>query len=60
MKPQRTQRITLRSLKDYHIKDITEKIINCCIEFHSSLVPVLLLDKYEEAKEPESWTVDQF
>ena len=34
MKPQRPQRNTLRTLKEYPFKDITEKIISCAIEVH--------------------------
>ena len=52
-KPQRTQRNTLRTLKEYPFKDITEKIISCAIEVHSSLGPGLLENLYEEAMEHE-------
>ncbi len=31
MKPQRPQRNTLRTLKEYPLKEITEKIISCVI-----------------------------
>ncbi len=53
MKPQRPQRNTLRTLKEYSFKDITEKIISCAIEVHSSLGPGLLENLYEEAMEHE-------
>ena len=53
MKPQRPQRNTLRTLKEYPFKDITEKIISCAIEVHSSLGPGLLENLYEEALEHE-------
>ena len=53
MKPQRPQRYTLRTLKEYPFKDITEKIISCAIEVHSSLGPGLLENLYEEAMEHE-------
>ncbi len=46
MKPQRPQRKTLRTLKEYTFKDITEKIISCAIEVHSSLGPGLLENLY--------------
>jgi hypothetical protein len=51
MKPQRPQRNTLRTLKEYPFKDITEKIISCAIEVHASLGPGLLENLYEEALE---------
>ena len=53
MKPQRPQRNTLRTPKEYPLKDITEKIISCAIEVHSSLGPGLLGNLYEEAMEHE-------
>ena len=53
MKPQRTQRNTLRTVKEYPFKDITEKIISCAIEVHSLLGPGLLENLYEEAMEHE-------
>ncbi len=59
MKPQRPQRNTLSppeagaTLKEYPFKDITEKIISCAIEVHSSLGPGLLENLYEEAMEHE-------
>jgi GxxExxY protein len=53
MKPQRLQRNTLRTLKEYPFKDITEKIISCAIEVHSLLGPGLLENLYEEAMEHE-------
>jgi len=53
MKPQRPQRNTLRTLKEYPLKDITEKIISCAIKVHSALGPGLLEKLYEEAMEHE-------
>ena len=53
MKPQRPQRNTLRTLKEYPFKDNTEKIISCAIEVHSLLGPGLLENLYEEAMEHE-------
>ena len=61
MKPSRTslrdrqnpQRNTLRTLKEYLFKDITQKIISCAIEIHSLLGPGLLENLYEEAMEHE-------
>ena len=48
-KPQRPQRNTLSTLKEYPFKEITEKIISCALEIHSSLGPSLLENLYEEA-----------
>ncbi len=42
MKPQSTQRNTLRPLKEYPFKEITEEIIYCALEIHSSRVFILL------------------
>ena len=53
MKPQRPQRNALRTLNEYPLKDITEKIISCAIEVHSSLGPGLFENLYEEAIEHE-------
>ena len=53
MKPQRPQRNTLRTLKEYPFKDITEKIISCAIENHSLLGPGLLENLYEVGMEHE-------
>jgi len=39
----------LRNTLNYPFKDITEKIISCAIEVHSSLGPGLLESIYEEA-----------
>ena len=50
---QSPQRNALRTLKEYPFKDITEKIISCAMEVHSSLGPVLLENLYEEAMEHE-------
>ena len=49
MKPQRPQRNTLCASKEFHLKDITELIISCAIEVHSTLGPGLLESVYEEA-----------
>ena len=56
MKPQRPQRNTLRTLKEYPFKDITEKIISCALEIHSYR-SVADLSKGREYK---SWTSNQF
>ena len=53
MKPQRPQRNTLSTPKEYLFKEITEKIISCALEIHSSLGPGLLENLYEEAMEHE-------
>ncbi len=39
MKTQRPQRNTLCTQKEFSLKDITERIISCVIEVHSSLGP---------------------
>jgi GxxExxY protein len=49
MKPQRAQRNTLCTQKEFPLKDITERIISCAIEVHSTLGPGLLESVYEEA-----------
>ena len=49
MKPQRAQRKTLSSPQEFPLKEITEKIISCAIEVHSTLGPGLLESVYEEA-----------
>lgn len=49
MKPQSTQRKTLCSPEEYPLKDVTERIISCAIEVHSTLGPGLLESLYEEA-----------
>ena len=38
MKPQRPQRNTLRTLKEYPFKDITEKIISYALKIHIAQV----------------------
>jgi GxxExxY protein len=53
MKPQSPQRYTLRTLKEYPFKNITEKIISCAMEVHSLLGPGLLENLYEVALEHE-------
>ncbi len=54
MKPQRPQRNTLRTHKECLFKDITEKIISCAIEVHSSSKSVDL----SESRKSQSWSVD--
>jgi GxxExxY protein len=49
MKPQRPQRNTLCTQKEFPLKDIKERIISCSIEVHSILGPGLLENVYEEA-----------
>ncbi len=46
MKPQRN---ALCTLKEFPLKDITERIISSAIEVHSTLGPGLLENVYEEA-----------
>ncbi len=66
MKPQSTQRQTLRTLKEYPLRDITEKIISCAIEVHSLPGPGLLEYSYcpdahlPENRKSKSRIVDQF
>jgi len=49
MEPQSTQRNSLRTQKDFPLKDVTEKIISCAMEVHSTIGPGLLESIYEEA-----------
>ena len=49
MKPQRARRNTLCTQKEFPLKDVTERIISCAIEVHSTLGPGLLESVYEEA-----------
>ena len=49
MKPQRAQSFSLCSPNEFPLKDITEKIISCALEVHSTLGPGLLESVYEEA-----------
>jgi GxxExxY protein len=49
MKPQRSRSFPLCTQKEFPLKDITEKIIACTIEVHSTLGPGLLESVYEEA-----------
>ena len=49
MKPQSSQRNPLCSPKEFPLKEITEKIISCALEVHSTLGPGLLESVYEEA-----------
>jgi len=39
----------MRDQRTYPLKEITEKIIGCCIEVHTALGPGLLESVYEEA-----------
>jgi len=41
--------VVASSSKDYPLKDVTERIISCAIEVHSTLGPGLLESVYEEA-----------
>ena len=47
--PSGTLRKPLCSQKDFPLKDITQQIISCAIEVHSTLGPGLLESVYEEA-----------
>jgi GxxExxY protein len=49
MKPQSAQRHPLCSPQEFLFKEITEKIISCALEVHSTLGPGLLESVYEEA-----------
>ena len=49
MKPQRPLRDTLCSQKEFPLSDITEQILSCAMEVHSTLGPGLLENIYEEA-----------
>jgi len=49
MKPQKPQSNTLCTPKEFPLKDITEKVISCAIEVHSTLGPGLLENVYESA-----------
>jgi len=49
MKPQRSQRNSLCSPKEFPLKEITQRIISCALEVHSTLGPGLLESVYEEA-----------
>ena len=49
MKPLSAQRKTLCSPGEYPLKDVTERIISCAIEVHSTLGPGLLESLYQEA-----------
>ena len=49
MKPQRSRSFSLGAQKEFPLSDITEKIIACAIEVHSTLGPGLLESVYEEA-----------
>ena len=49
MKPQSTLRNSLSSPKEFPLRDITERIISCAMEVHSTLGPGLLENIYEEA-----------
>ena len=49
MKPQSAQRHPLCSPQEFPFKEITERIISCALEVHSTLGPGLLESVYEEA-----------
>ena len=49
MKPQRAQSFSLCSPNEFPLKEITEKVISCSIEVHSTLGPGLLENVYGEA-----------
>jgi GxxExxY protein len=49
MEPQSTQRGSQSSQKEFPLKDVTERIISCAMEVHSTLGPGLLESIYEEA-----------
>ena len=49
MEPQSTPRNTLCTQNDFPLKDITETIISCAMEVHSTIGPGLLESIYEEA-----------
>jgi len=53
MEPQRTQRVSLYSLEEYPLAEVTHKIISCALEVHTVLGPGLLESAYEEALEYE-------
>jgi GxxExxY protein len=52
-KSQKTHREDRNDEREYPLKEITEKIIACALEVHSSLGPGLLESVYEEALEHE-------
>jgi GxxExxY protein len=49
IKPQRPRRFPLSAQKEFPLRDITERIIACALEVHSTLGPGLLESVYEEA-----------
>jgi len=49
MEPQSSLRDSLCAPKEFPLKSITERIISCAIEVHSTLGPGLLESVYEEA-----------
>lgn len=49
MKPQSAQRNSLCSPKEYPLRGVTERIISCAMEVHSTLGPGLLESIYEES-----------
>ncbi len=49
MKPQRAQRFSLCPPKEFPLKEITEKVISCALEVHSTLGVGLLENIYGEA-----------
>ena len=48
MEPQSTQRNSLCTQKDFPLKDVTEKIISCALEVHSTIGPGLLESIYDQ------------
>ncbi len=49
MEPQRSQRNSLCSQTEFPSKEITQRIISCALEVHSTFGPGLLESVYEEA-----------
>ncbi len=49
MKPQSAQRAPLGSPDEFPLKEVTERIISCALEVHSTLGPGLLESVYEDA-----------
>jgi len=49
MKPQSAQRNSLCSPREYPLRGVTDQIISCAIEVHSTLGPGLLESIYEES-----------
>ena len=49
MKPQRSRSFPLCTQKEFPLREVTEQIIACAMEVHSTLGPGLLESVYEEA-----------